>query len=346
MVTKNELVAVRDKISGIEGDLQKVLPKAIPSAKFIRTVHTALQLNPGIVEASINSILASCLKAAADGLLLDGREAALVVYRSKKGPVAQYLPMVYGIHKKVRQSGEISVFNSYIVHENDEFAITYGMNPTLNHSPKLTGSRGDPIGCYAICKFKNGDNDLEWMTVDEIEAIRARSKARNSGPWVTDWGEMARKTVIRRISKRLPMETDAMSIVTRVDELYDLGKEADDYVGPARKQRGRGAAAIDGDAETADGDRSILAVVDDNVILDVDPETGEILGEDDATATVEVAEPKETAAQKKARTAQEKAAKTLKAAEDAVTAANAEAGDTTGDDVVGTADEDASEDVI
>jgi recombination protein RecT len=339
MVTRQELVAVRDKVSALDADLQTMLPKAIPSAKFIRTVHTALQLNPGIVEAKTNSILASCLKAAADGLLLDGREAALVVYRSKGGPVAQYLPMVYGIIKKVRQSGEISVFNSFIVYENDEFAITYGMDPTLDHSPKLTGSRGDPIGCYAVCKFKNGDTDLEWMTHDEIEAVRARSKARNSGPWVSDWGEMARKTLLRRISKRLPMEADAMSIITRVDELYDLGKEPDDYVGPARKERGRGAAVIDGDDEAPD----------DAIILDVDPETGEVL--DDAAATesepATPKEPKETAAQKKARVAKEKAAKKLKEAQDAMAAADeeADAADAEGDDE-GEEAEEVSEDMI
>ncbi|KKL23150.1 hypothetical protein LCGC14_2428300, partial [marine sediment metagenome] len=194
MVTKNELIAVRDKISALEVELKKVLPKIIPSGKFIRTVHTALQLNPGIAEASIKSILTACMKAAADGSLLDGRDAALVTYRTKDGSVAQYLPMVYGIFKRIRQSGEISTFGAYVVYENDEFSITRGTNPSLHHVETIRGERGDPIGCYSICKFKTGDVDFEWMSMADIEAVRARSKAKNSGPWVTDKTEMMRKT--------------------------------------------------------------------------------------------------------------------------------------------------------
>jgi recombination protein RecT len=42
----------------------------------------------------------------------------------------------------------------------------------------------------------------------EVDAIKKRSKASQYGPWVSDYPEMARKTVVRRLSKYLPMSVD------------------------------------------------------------------------------------------------------------------------------------------
>ena len=60
------------------------------------------------------------------------------------------------------------------------------------------------------------------MTFEEIEKVREASRAKDSGPWVSWWGEMARKTVIRRLSKRLPMSTDLEQTLHADDSLYDI----------------------------------------------------------------------------------------------------------------------------
>lgn len=260
MVTKQDVAVFKGELEKMSGEFEKVLPKAIPSAKFMRSVMTTIQLNPGIVAADSKSILSCCMKAAADGLVLDGREAALVVYRGKNGPVANYLPMVQGIIKKVRQSGDVSIFNATCVYEKDEFEITYGLEPDIKHVPPTKGERGDCIGAYAVAKFKDGTVDFEYMTYNEIEAIRGRSKSKNNGPWVTDWSEMARKTVIRRLAKRLPMSVDTMDSIRRIDELYDLEGEGE---APSRKKRGAGAAALGG--------------------IETDPDTGEPIDDDDGS---------------------------------------------------------------
>jgi recombination protein RecT len=46
------------------------------------------------------------------------------------------------------------------------------------------------------------------MTIDEVEAIRARSRAGKNGPWVSDWAAMAKKTAVKQLSKWLPMSTE------------------------------------------------------------------------------------------------------------------------------------------
>lgn len=220
------MVQRKNEIALLEPDLKKMLPPSLPSDKFIRTVQTAIAINPDIAEADKTSVLSSCMKAAADGLVLDGREAALTIYNSKQKDgsfkkVAQYIPMVAGIIKRVRNSGEVARLNAFVVHENDKFHVAYGLDMTLTHEPNFANP-GKAIGAYAVCSFKDGEKDFEFMSLQQIENIRSRSKSGEHGPWKTDWSEMARKTVIRRLAKRLPVDSDIASVVQHVDEDYDF----------------------------------------------------------------------------------------------------------------------------
>jgi recombination protein RecT len=260
------VVQRKNDIQQIAADLQKMLPPAIPSDKFIRTVQTAITMNPDIAKCDKTSVLSACMKAASDGLILDGREAALVVYNAKQKDggykqMAQYMPMVTGIIKRVRNSGEITKINAYVVYKNDSFKVRYGLDPDIKHEPNFE-EPGKPIGAYAIARFKDGLDDFEFMPVADIEGIRKRSRSPDKGPWSTDWSEMARKTVIRRLAKRLPMSSDLASVIRRVDEMYDLDApesnagsvvendeaQSADKATPAKK---RGAAASKLRAEPA-----------------------------------------------------------------------------------------------
>ena len=118
----------KNDIQQQEAELRKMLPPSIPSDKFVRTVQTAITLNPDLAEADKNSVLVACMKAASDGLVLDGREAALTIYNTKQKDgtfkkMAQYIPMVAGIIKRVRNSGEVARLNAFVVHENDKLMV-------------------------------------------------------------------------------------------------------------------------------------------------------------------------------------------------------------------------------
>lgn len=220
------MVQRKNEIASMEADLKKMLPPSLPSDKFIRTVQTAITLNPDIAEADKTSVIASCMKAAADGLVLDGREAALTIYNTKQRDgsfkkMAQYIPMVAGIIKRVRNSGEVSRLNAFVVYEKDQFDVAFGLDMSLTHKPNFIDP-GKPIGAYAVCLFKDGETDFEFMSFKQIEGIRERSKSKDKGPWVTDWPEMARKTAIRRLAKRLPVDSDIARVVERIDEDYDF----------------------------------------------------------------------------------------------------------------------------
>lgn len=210
--------AFRSSLNKMNDQIKASLPAHVPVDRFIRVVMTAVQKTPKLLEANKASLFAACLDSAKDGLLPDGREAALVPYGDK----VTYLPMVGGILKKIRNSGELSSISPHVVYENDEFDYyTDEKGEHLRHRPTFKDA-GKVILAYCVCLTKDGGVYIEIMTISQIEAIRKRSKSSGSGPWVTDWEEMAKKTVIRRLAKRLPMSTDIDEMMFQDDERQGL----------------------------------------------------------------------------------------------------------------------------
>lgn len=216
---------IRISIQQMEPQFKMALPSQIAPEKFIRVTMTAIQMNPELLNADRKSLFSSCMKAAADGLLPDGREAALVTYKTKTGIIAAYLPMIGGILKKIRNSGDLAMITAQIIFKNDQFRYWVDdAGEHVNHEPLLFGDRGDPIGVYALAKTTDGAVYIETMTKNQVMAVRAVSRAQN-GPWSGPFEhEMWRKTAIRRLSKRLPMSTDVETVIQRDDELYDINK--------------------------------------------------------------------------------------------------------------------------
>lgn len=221
--------AMRGTLVKMQPEFQAALPPQIPVEKFIRTTLTAVQMNPELLGADRRSLLGACMKAAQDGLLLDGREAAPVIFRTKEGPKVQYMPMVGGILKKIRNSGELASISAHVVYDRDHFEYELGDNENIVHKPFLGEDRGRPIAVYAVAKTKDGAIYREVMSVADVDKVRQASRAKDAGPWVQWWDEMAKKTVIRRMAKRLPSSAD-------VDQVLQSDNEASGFVQIERRE--------------------------------------------------------------------------------------------------------------
>lgn len=215
---------VRTDLSKMADQLKMALPSHVNVEKFQRVTMTAIQMDPDLLAADRRSLFAAITRAAQDGLLPDKREGALVIFTQKvKGQngardeyikAVQWMPMVAGILKKVRQSGEISGISAHVVYEADDFVHRLGDDESIEHNPPPLGqNRGKAIGVYAVATLKDGFKIREVMDIGQIERVRAVSKTGQYGPWKDWWDEMARKTVIRRLSKRLPMSTDIEAVI-------------------------------------------------------------------------------------------------------------------------------------
>ncbi len=210
------------------GELMQLLPGTFAdatarkevAARFMRQVMTACQKNTTLLAAHPESLWLAAANLAAAGLDPSGQtgEAALVPFKGMVTPII----MSRGYVILALRSGAARAIEHNVVCEGDVFDYEFGSSPFLRHKPALS-KRGDPIAVWAIATLASGEKLYEVMGWDAVEAIRERSKSKDSGPWVTDTMEMGRKTVLRRIAKRLPWNsTDNM-----VEKMLDI-QAADD----------------------------------------------------------------------------------------------------------------------
>lgn len=107
-----------------------------------------------------------------------------------------------GLMHIAMEAGVISWGQAKLVHANDTYESN-GLDKAPSHKYNAFGDRGDIVGVYCTVKTPAGDYLTEEMSLAEIKAIEATSKAKN-GPWKNFWSEMARKTVVKRASKYWP----------------------------------------------------------------------------------------------------------------------------------------------
>lgn len=213
----SQVALMRDKFA-------VALPPHIPVDRFMRVALTAIQNNPDLLAADRASLLISCTRAATDGLLPDGRDGALVVYKTKEGDnwvkKVQWMPMVAGLLKKVRNSGQIATITARVVYAGDKFRywIDDG-GEHIEYEPGENPNTNQPRRVFAVAKSKDGDVWVEVLTMADIDKIRGASKAK-FGPWI-DWlEEMMKKSALRRLSKRLPSSTDIEGAFQREEQAY------------------------------------------------------------------------------------------------------------------------------
>lgn len=216
-MSQNQLAPVdviRRELTAMQPQFKAALPSHVSPEKFVRVAMTALQTNPDLQRADKRTLFGSFTRAAQMGLLPDGREGAVVMF----GQSAQFMPMIGGVLKLVRNSGELASLDALAVYAGDKFTYRPGMDAVPLHEPDWFGDRGEVIGVYAVAKMKDGAAYVEIMNKQQVEKVRAVSRSGKSGPWVQWWEEMARKTVLRRLAKRLPMSTDLDDALMEDDE--------------------------------------------------------------------------------------------------------------------------------
>lgn len=219
---------LRSMLEGMRPALEKELQK-LDVERFVSLALKSVEKNPDLLKCDPLTVVAAVRDAAAVELEIDGvlGHAYIVPYKGK----AQLQIGYKGLIKLAIQGGMVNTIRSAVVYEGDEFQMDIGSG-VLKHTPvapskrKLDeGGHWVPIGAYAVPVWKdpNAPPDFEWMWIEEIEAIQQRSPAGKSGPWITDWEQMARKCPIRRLcGKRLNLGTTAARAVEK-DEQVDLG---------------------------------------------------------------------------------------------------------------------------
>jgi phage RecT family recombinase len=254
MMNALTIATVQTELDNLAPQIATLLPPDVPADKFRSVALAAIRNNAALLQCEPQSLFNACLNAAQDGLLPDGREGAIVPRKGK----AVWQPMIQGIYKRVKTSGSVASLTANVVYFGERFDVLLGDDDRIVHRREMAKvQRGYEVAVYAIATLKDGSKEREVMTWDQVDAVRRSSAMPNSGPW-TQWpDEMARKTVVRRLAKRLPVIDPADEAlhrtVERVDSLYDFGKappdgptiEADPSPPPSNDEAPTRAAASD-----------------------------------------------------------------------------------------------------
>ena len=199
--------------------------------RILRAVFTSAQKTPQLWRCELESLYKSALLAAQAGLIPDGvtQQAHLIPRMNNKRKDANGKPLPPALECNLqigyrgyltlcRRSGEVDTIKATLVRAGDKFRVLYGTEDRIEHEPlsNVLDEQGQPrpiTGTYAVAKFsKSGHTDFEYMAIEEIEALRVRAKA-NGQAWDSDYGEMVKKTVLRRLCKRLPQSEDAARLL-------------------------------------------------------------------------------------------------------------------------------------
>lgn len=217
MNNQNTQLTLRSQIESpaFAAQVAKVLPKILTPDRFIRVAVTAMTRTPKLRECDQASFFGAMLSLAQMGLEPDGRRAHLIPFENRRrGCVECQLIIDYkGLAELAMRSGMISYLHADVVRDGDVFE--YSLGEIKKHVPHYLRrdsdkpeKAGDVFAVYAVARFKDGSTKAEVMSIDDVEGIRKRSRSGNSGPWQTDYNEMAKKTAFRRLSKWLPLSPE------------------------------------------------------------------------------------------------------------------------------------------
>ena len=232
-------------------DIAKMLPKHLGAERLLKVAQIAIMTTPKLLECDVISLVNAIGQCAQMGLEPNTvlGHAYLVPFNTKRKDAAgkeqwvnsvQVIVGYKGLIDLARRSGQIVRISAHEVCQNDKFELVYGLEERLAHSPAM-GERGEVVGFYAVAEFKGGGHACEFMSRSQIEKVRDERSAgaykdewangKKTGkrvpakhPWWTDFVEMGRKTVIRRLAKYLPLSIEFQTAAT-LDDMAEAGKD-------------------------------------------------------------------------------------------------------------------------
>jgi recombination protein RecT len=219
----NNLPAVQEILTAIQStgfrqQVSQLLPPNVSQDRFTRTTMVAIQQNPEILQGDRQSLYNAICRAAADGLMPDGKQGALVIFNQKAGngwvKAVRFMPMVEGLLFQLAKANIPTYAVS--VYANDQIEIwNDDEGQHVTHKPVVFGNRGDLVGVMAVARVGTRTY-VETMSIEEIDKVRTASRSGDNGPWKVWYDRMAQKSVLHRLKKRLPIVDLAV-----VDSLRD-----------------------------------------------------------------------------------------------------------------------------
>lgn len=217
-IAKKQPQTIKDYINAMSGEIAKALPQVMTPERFTRIALSAVSNTPKLGNCTPQSFLGAMMNAAQLGLEPNTPlgQAYLIPFENRKKGITecQFQIGYKGLIDLAYRSGEVKMIDAQTVYENDEFEYELGIDPVLKHKPART-NRGNPIYFYATFKLTNGGQGFQVMSIEDVQDhAKKYSKTYNNGPWQTNFEEMAKKTVLKKLLKYAPLKTEFVKQVT------------------------------------------------------------------------------------------------------------------------------------
>lgn len=249
-------VNILDEIRRMEPEYQAAMPKGSEAAQLIRDAITLVKTTPKLFQCERVSVLSGLMTIAQLNLRAGVLGQAWLLPLKNKGTLYAQLVIGYqGYIELALRSPNVAGIIARTAYENDHFDVQLGTDDRIVHRPVMDGPRGAPIADYAVVKYSNGGHTFWWMTRAEMERHRDRfalAKTREGvivGPWRDNFDGMARKTVIRQLSKYMPKSTE-LALAVAADESVRLDLDPD--TSPAEAAQFIDGEVVDEDAGATD----------------------------------------------------------------------------------------------
>lgn len=229
---QQKFLSVKTMIDQRSSELAKAMPRGVDDKRLLRIVMTELRKTPKLLDCDAASLMGAIGHVSQLGLEVGGLlgHAYLIPY----GRECQLVIGYKGLIELARRSGQIKSIEARCVFEGDDFHYSYGMAPTLAHTPKGETDPARLTHAYAIARFRDGGFQMEVMLRSQIEKIKSEALKKANGrktPWETHEEEMWRKTPLRRLAKMLPMSAEAQRAIEAEETAERTGTVVrDDYV--------------------------------------------------------------------------------------------------------------------
>ncbi len=199
-------------LKSMQGEIQRALPKHMNADRLARIALTEVRRNPKLLECDQLTFIGALMQCAQLGLEPGplGHAYLIPYWESKtRSFVVQFQIGYQGLIDLMRRSGQIAVVIANEVRENDVFEYSFGSNGGLVHKPLLKGSRGEVVAYYAYARTVEGGESYYVASVDDMMQFREKYAKKNkeghfTGPWITEFDAMARKTCIKQMAKYMP----------------------------------------------------------------------------------------------------------------------------------------------
>ncbi len=216
----------------VEEHQQKFLEVMENPEKFTRMKSlfiSQISANKKLLQCSPASLM-GCLKKLAtfDLDLTDPNSAFLVPYGNEASLSIGYK----GLQQIFYNKGGKKIF-AETVFDDDDFEIDLSEQRIVKHIPGPL--RKEMIGFYAIAVLENGEQLIRYMSKNEID--QQRKKSRGDNYWKNGYRGMAEKTVIRKVLNKIPQAKINQAVADEVEiGQKDFGLESTEEILEAETQ--------------------------------------------------------------------------------------------------------------